>query len=1287
MSDSGGPASSSGPASPPPSPPEDARVQLEPADAGDEPKPPPQSSSPPSPSQSPSNRPSHAPSVAPSEADPDTEHQQLAEQQLEKPKGKKQRSRKESRDGDLPLTSKQKKLVAAKLGFFSEALHRLPRTMKDTLRYTFAYWIKWHHVETIADQLLLFGDLRNMPALIRNHRLGAIVDGEFRATEFDPREAGDRWCLLVVTNDGSFSNYRIGYSSRDLTGAPSTARNADPESGEVVTNVRTEFASTVQIRRLVTTTRGAGLIAQAWIWPRDLEEEEIMELWVATKDRYLDKEPVPTDEMIPKQPAPNRGRDPPLPWDSPDPIIDKDNAAMLDIPLVSKILFQRLKNVFTVLVDYANYSDSFLVIDRIHNPSATAELLLEVALRANGSNSTVLVMDARARLETANVMLQQLIDCGFLVDQEEKYKPRPRGLDKVQVEEQRLTEFKLTSTDFASPRCDLRRLVTPAGLAWLRASQSELAGTIELINSHSRHLDMCRLVTNIFSDFQCSDDLRPDGRPRLDRIWKVFYNAQLFASGTHYIVFDDVEVKGKRVIDTLGTLGTIYLNGSTEVHKKIIDCVQAGSPILLLESTGGVTQAFSHAVKAVKMMKSKWPLDFVLRLVTEYKQRVATNQRKDKLPTSARPYALDNVHLLDKELVRMDLILSSGEYQEPWMRNFGLPEVMLLFETWQRSPDFLLKSIVSADVMRFSAEALLDLFTACFSGGAGGIPELGLGNAETKVVATAWNRHLILFNNSCMYCKRSWTMQFVLYFLSQFTVLLSIITSSYASLQSNEFLSFLMQGLPITVALLGTISTRLRQPQKYSVSRMASMEIVSEIYKYRTRSLEYDGLALAAALKAAQEGPADAKKKKGEEGLAMPIPAKEKNKLARKVFVERVQAIYSHSLTSEMSKGTSASHKTNGMDPSQLVVDADEEGQGSIMNQLQQHVCNKLYFITVREWALTAEEVKRKAYAVEERRGSRLRDARRKASKKLSLLLAVVITVLIAAVRFVFAIGRGAALLCSPSRMNKFVKQQRATNGNSAAEARESSETRTSLEMRLIRDLKARGDRLRGIVTEVSSATTGLPVKEEEMPEQVAGGRTERLDTSFIEAEEGGSGGGGGGGGGRASDDGGGERLPKIRDDLMTAMSIDDYMMYRARPICTYMMRTAPWRAFELQCLEIFTFIFQSSGAVLVSIGPIYVPYVALTIGVASVAKSFIEFSRLNQQVEAYNSAQRNIHNMINAWDGMTRTQRRTRKTITQVVQTVETALLTVTTGMTDSTPGQAFAMGSEEEGEAEGAA
>ena len=56
----------------------------------------------------------------------------------------------------------------------------------------------------------------------------------------------------------------------------------------------------------------------------------------------------------------------PLPWDNVnDPIIKKDNAAMLDIPLASKLAFQRLKNVFAVFVDYATYSQSVVVVDRL----------------------------------------------------------------------------------------------------------------------------------------------------------------------------------------------------------------------------------------------------------------------------------------------------------------------------------------------------------------------------------------------------------------------------------------------------------------------------------------------------------------------------------------------------------------------------------------------------------------------------------------------------------------------------------------------------------------------------------------------------------------------------------------------------------------------------------------------------------------------------------------------------------------------------------------------------------
>merc|ERR1739848_65916 len=102
----------------------------------------------------------------------------------------------------------------------------------------------------------------------------------------------------------------------------------------------------------------------------------------------------------------------------------------------------------------------------------------------------------------------------------------------------------------------------------------------------------------------------------------------------------------------------------------------------------------------------------------------------------------------------------------------------MLFELWQRAPDFLLRQVQMADVMKKNAETLLDIFTGCFSS-AGGIPELGLGNAEIKVVATAWNRHLLLYNNARIYVYRSLTTRFFLYFLGFMTTTLSIFTANF----------------------------------------------------------------------------------------------------------------------------------------------------------------------------------------------------------------------------------------------------------------------------------------------------------------------------------------------------------------------------------------------------------------------------------------------------------------------------------------------------------------------------
>jgi hypothetical protein len=215
-------------------------------------------------------------------------------------------------------------------------------------------------------------------------------------------------------------------------------------------------------------------------------------------------------------------------------------------------------------------------------------------------------------------------------------------------------------------------------------------------------MNLCKKVRTIYREYGYEKDLMPDKRPIIERIWKIFYDAQLFASGTHYLILDEVELKARPVISTLGVIGSIFLHGSTDEYHKIVECIQDGSPLLLLESTGGVTQAFSYVVKVVRLMKPRWKIEFVLRLITEYKQRAAKDismKKRSQLPMRERDFVLENIHLLDKELARIDMLLSAGEHQESWMRSFGLPEVLMLFEIWQRSADFLMKQCQTGDVM------------------------------------------------------------------------------------------------------------------------------------------------------------------------------------------------------------------------------------------------------------------------------------------------------------------------------------------------------------------------------------------------------------------------------------------------------------------------------------------------------------------------------------------------------------------------------------------------------------
>lgn len=1150
---------------------------------------------------------------------------------------------------------------------------------KDTLTYTFAYWIKWRPIDAIGDQLLFFGEPRNQPALIRGSKLGALVDNQFCATEYDPRLAGDNWQLLVVTNDGTYSKFYMGFPSTDDSGHPVPCRAQEPDPGRDPGEVKTEFTDEVQIRRLVTAGKGAGWLAQAWIWPRDLQPDEVRELWLETKKRY----PVATKGM-PKgglgkvayrEPPKIKGLEvgkasasaakkeeepakvevasarkkgdskEPLPWERLDPIRDKDTAAMLEVPLAAKLAFQRLLNVFAVLVDYTAYSASFLVIDRIYNMSNTPELMLELALRRNPKNPpTVLLMDSKKRLVEATLKLKQLQACGFLIDEMKRY------------------GSKLTSHEFATGS-DLRRLVTPAGLAWLRASAADLKMVEAMVEP------MATQVRQIYRQHGRDADLMNDGRPKMSLIWTNFYQAQLYASATHYIIFDDVDVKGRSILSTLGQCGTIFLNGSTETYRKILDCVDEGTPLLLLESTGGVTQAFAYVMKAVRLMKPKWDVDFVMRLVTEYKARAARDKNGKLQQEVNKKYMLENIHLLDKELARIDLLLDDDTNEE-WKANFGLPEVLTLFEIWQRAPDFLLRQLQTADVMKRSAESLLDLFTGCFSSGGGGIPELGLGNAETKVVATAWNRHLLLYNNARIYNYRSWIMQFVLYYFAFCTTSLSIFIANFESLSGSTFVNTIMLILPIITALLGTVGTRLRQQQKYSVCKMASYEIVSEIYKFRVRAIDYDALGLAAVLNAKNNAGKD--KKKDDGMLEAPISGKEKDRLARQVFVGRVQAIYNNCMVSEMAKGTAITHVNRfGMDPARLLRGEDsgpDEGEKETRAQLQLHVANRLYFLKNNEWAYGTDAVKTESEAFNRKRREKIKRTLQRQCKAIAIGgLRMLVNVII------LGIYISAALYAQVKRrLGQAVEQgkQAAQAAMKAASGDDDEEGGGAAAAPTVEE------RVQAVREKWLGFLKPPEVDEEEEEEDIYKG--ERLDETYLEEDEDAP----KGAAVAAAPTGGSKR---IRDDFFSSITIDDYMQYRAKPLCAYLERTAPWRGYWMQVCEIMIFAFSSSGAVLVGLGESMIPYVAMTVAAASIVKSFMEFSNLGKQVEAYNTALRDVHTMMNEWDGLTRTERRTRQTIKKVVTTVENAMALVAIALTDALPsGQADDNEGDEEAEEE---
>lgn len=207
----------------------------------------------------------------------------------------------------------------------------------------------------------------------------------------------------------------------------------------------------------------------------------------------------------------------------------------------------------------------------------------------------------------------------------------------------------------------------------------------------------------------------------------------------------------------------------------------------------------------------------------------------------------------------------------------------MLKELHQRAPMLLKNTVVAVDVMKDGSEDVLSTLCCCFSGG-GGVPELGLGEAEVLCLLTAWKRHMILLGNAMKFERLADSLQLLLYFLGVVTTVVAVLygmevaeqeKQDALSAQARRLSEVILSGawdegegvpgegevgveaggaeegeadaevnlgtplglavmmLPIAATAIGTIKTKLRPREKWAMCLMSAHQIVCEIVRGR----------------------------------------------------------------------------------------------------------------------------------------------------------------------------------------------------------------------------------------------------------------------------------------------------------------------------------------------------------------------------------------------------------------------------------------------------------------------
>ena len=882
---------------------------------------------------------------------------------------------------------------------------------------------------------------------------------------------------------------------------------------------------------------------------------------------------------------------------------------MLGDGSINNIIFTKVKEVFAALLDAAVLGGSWVIVDRTDGSgSATAELLLEVALERIAKKPVILVIDSLERLgksregSRSRKIIKQLHD--VFIDEE-------CTTQELNGSEKDFTFDYLYSTeDYESS----------AKFAKVKDSKLPFA----VIAEHQR-----KAYNNT-----CDPN----------RKWRYVYVDGIFSSGTHIVIKNNDSDPFD--VEEAGTLGFLYAHGDSRTYKRLRSNIQQGRPIVMLHNSGGPSMAFS------------------------WLQRVMASQRP---PPEAQE--------LGGPLRFVLSMLSEAN----WTMEFGVPEMIMMRSLAERAPMLFRQNVVSVDILTNSEEKVLEVVSSCFAQ-AGGVPELGLGNAEVNTVFTTWMLHLTLYENGRKFHRFSVVFAYINWTLYLLATTVAVCSGSVGSgviaelvemtdeqkEEAKYILDLAAIGVPIAAALATTIVSRMKWRDKWSTCIMGADTLASEIYKFRMQTCEYDQ----------SKSPG-----MDEDGNPLPpLSVKEKARRARSLFVERVQAFYQACLTdlamtSSLKPTKAALTKRGVVRPYEHNIQRSKREQKPSLAQwvlLKVHCEHHFYrarwafplgisFLTWisglrpylsqrtmrEEMKTTLNELNDsgdiKLVGTTPLRESESRAVRHALATRLGLTKnmfdGVKDEIRVLQRKVVLEIAKEALIKAGKSTEDVVEESVTANSGEGAGTGILSGTPR------LLGDIAAKA-----VPTMISSSKKAA----EETVEMASMSGVRDL---MMELQ----------GAAKPRDDEG-EALKKAKaktkakanvpmtqnddDYLAGPLTVDSYMTYRVRPSIDMLEGKVNKLSVRLAAVDIVIFVVSSSGALFGVFN--WLEFVALTVSIAAILQSFIEFVQLRDQVTAMNLALRDLESLGVLWDSLSIVRRRTPGTKMQIVSTTEAALLMV---------------------------